>query len=56
MNAAVNRILREPETVKSMVVQGLDAWSGTPDQLAARMRTDLVKFETLIKSIGIQPE
>lgn len=56
MNASVNRILREPEIVKSMVFQGLDAWSGTPEQLAARMRTDLAKFETLIKSIGIQPE
>lgn len=56
LNNSVNQILREPETAKSMVVQGLDAWSGSPEQLAARMRSDYSKFATLIKSIGIQPE
>lgn len=35
-----------------MVNQGLEPWIGTPEQLASRMRTDLDKLGTLIKSIG----
>jgi hypothetical protein len=38
------------------VTQGLEPWSGTPEQLAARMRTDLDKFARLIKSIGVTNE
>lgn len=53
LNTAVNKILREPDIIKSMVNQGLDAWSGTPEQLAARMRADLDKFAKLIKGIGV---
>ena len=36
-----------------MVNQGLEPWIGTPEQLASRMRTDLDKLGTLIKSIGV---
>ncbi|MPZ45915.1 MAG: tripartite tricarboxylate transporter substrate binding protein [Betaproteobacteria bacterium] len=53
LNTTVNKILREPDIAKSMVNQGLEAWSGTPEQLAARMRADLDKFAKLIKAIGV---
>ncbi len=49
----MNKILREPDIAKSMVNQGLEAWSGTPEKLAARMRADLDKFAKLIKAIGV---
>jgi tripartite-type tricarboxylate transporter receptor subunit TctC len=53
LNGAVNKTLGEPEVVRTMVTQGLEPWSGTPEQLASRMRTDLDKFGKLIKSIGV---
>ena len=56
MNAVINKALAEPEVVKTMVTQGLDPWSGTPEQLAARMRTDQEKFGKLIRSLGVTNE
>jgi tripartite-type tricarboxylate transporter receptor subunit TctC len=56
MNAAINKALAEPDVVKTMVAQGLEPWSGTPEQLAARMRTDQDKFAQLIRSIGVTNE
>jgi tripartite-type tricarboxylate transporter receptor subunit TctC len=53
LNGAINRALVEPDVVKSMVGQGLEPWTGTPDQLAARMRVDLAKMAKLIKAIGV---
>ena len=53
LNGAINRALGEPDVVKSMVGQGLEPWTGTPDQLAARMRADLAKMAKLIKAIGV---
>jgi tripartite-type tricarboxylate transporter receptor subunit TctC len=56
MNGVINKALVEPEVVKTMVAQGLEPWSGTPDQLAARMRTDQEKFGKLIRAIGVTNE
>jgi len=56
MNGAIGKALREPDVVKNMVSQGLEPWIGTPDELAARMRTDLAKFGKLIKAIGVTNE
>jgi tripartite-type tricarboxylate transporter receptor subunit TctC len=56
LNGVVNKALAEPEVAKTMVTQGLEPWSGTPEQLAARMRSDLDKFARLIKSIGVTNE
>jgi tripartite-type tricarboxylate transporter receptor subunit TctC len=56
LNGLVNKAVAEPEVAKTMVAQGLEPWSGTPEQLAARMRTDLDKFAKLIISIGVTNE
>jgi tripartite-type tricarboxylate transporter receptor subunit TctC len=53
LSGAVNKALAEPEVARTMVTQGLEPWSGTPEQLASRMRVDLDKFAKLIKSIGV---
>jgi tripartite-type tricarboxylate transporter receptor subunit TctC len=53
MNGVINKSLADPEVVKTMVRQGLEPWSGTPEQLAARMKTDQEKFAKLIRSIGV---
>lgn len=39
-----------------MINQGLEAWIGTPEQLAARMRSDFEKIGKLIKAIGVTNE
>ncbi|HEX2828357.1 MAG TPA: tripartite tricarboxylate transporter substrate binding protein [Burkholderiales bacterium] len=56
MNGVINQALADPEVARGMVRQGLEPWSGTPEQLAARMQTDLQKFAKLIKAIGLSTE
>jgi tripartite-type tricarboxylate transporter receptor subunit TctC len=56
MNGVVNKALADPDVARSMVGQGLEPWSGTPEQLAARMQADLDKFAKLIKAIGLTTE
>ena len=53
MNGVINKALAEAEVVKAMVAQGLEPWSGTPEQLAAQMRTDQEKLGKLIRAIGV---
>jgi tripartite-type tricarboxylate transporter receptor subunit TctC len=53
MNTAINKALRDPQVTKIMVAQGLEPWTGTPAELASRMRTDLDKFAKLIRLIGV---
>ncbi|MDB5901381.1 MAG: hypothetical protein JWM26_259 [Betaproteobacteria bacterium] len=56
LNGLVNKAVADPEVARTMVSQGLEPWSGTPEQLSTRMRTDLDKFAKLIKSIGVTNE
>lgn len=56
LNGVINKALADPEVGRIMIGQGLEPWSGTPEQLASRMRTDLDKFAKLIKSIGVVNE
>jgi tripartite-type tricarboxylate transporter receptor subunit TctC len=56
MNGVINKALADPEVARSMVRQGLEPWSGTPEQLGTRMQDDLQKFARLIKAIGLTTE
>jgi tripartite-type tricarboxylate transporter receptor subunit TctC len=53
LNGVINKGLADPEVIKTMVRQGLEPWSGTPEQLASRMKTDQEKVGKLIRSIGV---
>ena len=53
INGTLNKALTDPEVTRTMVSQGLEPWTGTPEQLASRMRVDLDKFAKLIKAIGV---
>jgi tripartite-type tricarboxylate transporter receptor subunit TctC len=56
LNGLVNKAVADPEVARTMVSQGLEPWSGTPEQLATRMRADVDKFGKLVKSIGVTNE
>ena len=56
LNGIINKALADPEVAKTMIAQGLEPWSGTPEQLAARMRADQEKFAKLIRAIGVTNE
>jgi tripartite-type tricarboxylate transporter receptor subunit TctC len=56
LNTEINRILKEPQTRDQFAGHGLVPGGGTPDELGTFLKTELTRWGTLIRSIGINPE
>jgi tripartite-type tricarboxylate transporter receptor subunit TctC len=56
LNAETVKILRIPEFRDWLVAQGADPAAGTPDELAAYVKAELLKYAKIIKDSGMRPE
>ncbi len=56
LHSEVVRVLRMPDTVERMGAQGVDVIAGSPAELAAFVKQDLVKYDKLVKSAGLRIE
>ena len=56
LNAEVVKILRAPDFRDWLVAQGADPVSSTPDELAAFVKTELVKYAKIVKDSGMRPD
>ena len=56
LNAETVAVLNQPEVRERLRVQGIDPDPGTPAQLAAHIKSELARFEKLIKAIGLKSE
>lgn len=56
LNKAMNQALATPEMQASMSRQGIDTVAGSPEQFAALVRREIVKWTRVIRAAGIQPE
>lgn len=56
LNAEIGRILRAPDVVESLSALGVQPTGGTPEQFAATIRNDLVRWGTVIRDVGIPKE
>ncbi|MBI3068290.1 MAG: tripartite tricarboxylate transporter substrate binding protein [Betaproteobacteria bacterium] len=54
LNAAVNRILREPEMKKNLESEGMAPSGGTPEEFNKRIRTDYERWVRVVKDADIQ--
>ena len=54
LNAEIKKALEHPEVVKIMSSQTLDPMPMTPEQFAARLKTDYDKYEKLVKATGVK--
>jgi tripartite-type tricarboxylate transporter receptor subunit TctC len=52
LNAEINRALRLPDVAQNLATQGLDPWTGTPEEFGTRLRADYDKYAQLIKITG----
>jgi tripartite-type tricarboxylate transporter receptor subunit TctC len=52
----IGRILQLPEVKETLVTMGADPFVGTPQQFAALIKTDLVRYAKLIKDANIRLE
>jgi tripartite-type tricarboxylate transporter receptor subunit TctC len=50
------RILRTPEVSETLLTMGADPLISTPEQFAALIKTDLVRYAKLIKNANIRLE
>jgi tripartite-type tricarboxylate transporter receptor subunit TctC len=55
LNTEVVAILNEPEVKERLKQQGIDPDPGTPAQLAAHIKSEVARFDSLIKTIGLKP-
>jgi tripartite-type tricarboxylate transporter receptor subunit TctC len=56
LNGALRTILARPDVKERLAAMGFDAFSSTPEELDAFVRSELVKWTRLIKEAGIEPE
>ena len=56
LNAEVVGVLNEPEVKERFKQQGIDPDPGTPAQLAAYIKSEVARFDSLIKTIGLKVE
>jgi tripartite-type tricarboxylate transporter receptor subunit TctC len=56
LNAEIRKIIETPEIKAQLATLGMDAFSGTPEQLGAFVAEQLVLWEKLIKNAGIEKQ
>ena len=56
LNAAIRKIIETPDIRKQLGERGMDAFSGTPEDLGKFVDEQLVLWTRLIKDAGIEPE
>jgi tripartite-type tricarboxylate transporter receptor subunit TctC len=56
LNGAVNRGMRQPEVVKRLAGEGVDAVGSTPEEFGARIRREMTKWSAVVKASGATAE
>ena len=56
LNTELNKVLRSEDLRKKYAVDGIEAASGTPADLAVYLKTDFDRWAKVVKAAGIKPE
>jgi tripartite-type tricarboxylate transporter receptor subunit TctC len=56
LHAEIVKVLALPDVRDRLVSQGIDPVGNTPEQFAAYMRTEIVKWAKIIKATGVTAE
>lgn len=56
LNGSINTVMNRPEMKEKLLALGADGISGTPDDLARLVKTELVKFQDIIRKANIKAE
>jgi tripartite-type tricarboxylate transporter receptor subunit TctC len=56
LNAEIAKVMQNPDVKKALLVQGVEARSGTPEEFGAMMKRETTKWHKIIRDAGILPE
>jgi tripartite-type tricarboxylate transporter receptor subunit TctC len=56
LNAEIRKIVEKPEIKAQLATLGMDAFSGTPEELGTFVRDQLVLWEKLVTNAGIEKQ
>ena len=56
LNAEIVAGFNQPDVVERLRKQSIDPAAGTPEQLAAHMKSEIARYSRLIKAVGLKPE
>ena len=56
LNGALREILADAEVKQRLLGLGIEAKASTPDEIAARLKSDIDKWRKVIEKAGIQPQ
>jgi tripartite-type tricarboxylate transporter receptor subunit TctC len=56
LNTEINRGMRDPAVIKRLAGEGVDAVTSTPDEFAARMKSEIEKWGKVVRAAGIKAE
>jgi tripartite-type tricarboxylate transporter receptor subunit TctC len=56
LNGHIKKIMSDPDVAKRLAAGGSMAVTGTPEQLAAKLRTEDQRMRNLLKRIGLKPQ
>jgi len=56
LNAEIVAGFNQPDVVERLRKQSIDPAAGTPDQLAAYMKSEIARYHQLIKAVGLKAE
>ena len=56
LNTEINRGMRDPAVVKRLAGEGVDATNSTPDEFAARVKSEIEKWGKVVRAAGVKAE
>ena len=56
LNRDIVEALKQPDVRENLVAMGADVVAGTAEQFDALLRADTVRYEKLIKAVGLEPQ
>ena len=56
LNGEINRAVRQPDFIKALQNEGVDAKGSTPEELGKRIREDIAKWAVVVKASGATAE
>jgi len=56
LNAEIGKVMQNPEVRKTLLAQGVEARSSTPEEFSAMIKSETAKWHKIIAAAGIKPE